>query len=671
MKSLLRNTRLSIGTAFLAVLFAASTTVGGCLSPDLKELNPCLVSGIIDDVDVKKVEKVDILFVIDNSGSMKEEQAKLLNELPRMVTILTSGDMNPDDGINPAADFPPVKDLHVGVVSTDMGLPGIKMSPDPENKCVNYGDDGKFLHQANVAGDPNLVCPGSGTGGGYPLFLSFVEGNNVETFANDFQCITALGTGGCGFEMQLEAPLKALWPANPENLSEEQAGQNIKFFDDTAPYGDERHRDFLRGTLYHSTQSDQLSLLAIIIVTDEEDCSAGAQGNLDFLEHPNSAPPNIKDQPLNLRCYYDTNNRFPTERYVNAFRALRPGYEQLVVFAAIVGIPNVPELDPANFDPDGDGMDEVERDNYYNTILGHPQMQETIRADGQNLEPACTIDNDAYDPNDPNSDPFITKAAPARRLVKVARGFGENGVVATICQDNFTGAMNSIIEAISKQLGGVCLPRKLVRNASGKVNCDIIWEMPPGQNCSAFPFLTPPPAEKPQETDEGRAICVVNQVAVVNPGVEDPSQALESGQQGWYYDDFSLSRLEDCKAAEGEDVQRVAFTLTSASGGETADPPAGVTVKLQCLNEVQSIVSSEEQSAGEVGSECNATDECGDYNCNKTTGTPCLACYADARICVLKCNGDSDCPAAWVCDDRPETTKKTGMPICINPTCGE
>ncbi len=673
MKSRIRSLRPLIEVQLLAcaVLFS------GCLSPELKELNPCLVSGLLDDLDVDKVEAVDILFVVDNSGSMAEEQQRLRDQLPRLITILTTGDMNPEDGITIAEDFPPAKNLHLGVVSTDMGLPGIQVSPDPEGKCGGFGDDGLFQH---VQFDPGLSCQAS-----YPSFLSYIapEGDDpnvllqrAEAVANDFACIATLGTGGCGFEMQLEAPLKALWPANPENMSSTQQGMGINFLGNTTGHGDGAHRDFVRGTQYHSSEPDKLSLLAVIVVSDEEDCSASRQGNLSFLEDPSTAPPGVAEQPLNLRCYYDNEHRFGVERYIETFKQLRPGYERLVVFGAIVGVP--PQIVEADYDQDGDGdINDVEREAYFNDILSHGDMQETIIPEGQeiygdpgkNLMPACYIDNPAYNPSDPMSVPFTTKAAPARRFVEVARGFGPAGVVSSICNDTFTDAMDAIIKAISKQLGGVCLARELTRDSQGKVGCNIIWEMPLGEGCPRG-FTSSPAADKPQTTDDGRAICIVNQVPVVRPGTTEVSDALGPNHpQGWYYDDFSVGRKDECKYAEGDPVPpRIAFTLTGAEGGQTADPPTGVTVKLQCLNQVQSMVGAETSSIGQ-SCEGGCTDPIFGDN---------AFCHPGLQICVLGCDTSADCPAAWVCDDRKETVEGNppedpgpGRPVCVNPTCGE
>ncbi len=633
----------------------------------------CLSSVLLDDLVVDKVEAVDLLFVVDNSGTMAEEQARLRDELPRLITALTTGDLDPSDGIERARDFAPAKDLHLAVVSTDMGFPSAQMSPHPDNKCSGFGDDGLFQH---VQFDPWLSCSAT-----YPPFLSYVgpEGDDVdvllssaEALANDFACIATLGTGGCGLEMQLEAGLKALWPASPDNMSPAHKAMGISFLGRTTGHGDGAHRDFLRGTQYHSSEPDKLSVLAIILVTDEEDCSAGRQGNLDFLEDPSTAPQAVADQPTGLRCYYDRENRYDVERYIEAFKALRPGYEKLVVFGAITGVP--PGFHERDYDLDGDGqVSDPEQREFYHDLLQDPRMQETIVQEGQeiygepggSLMPACSIENLQYDPSDPLSDPFVTMAVPARRIVEVARGFGPNGVVRSICEESFTSAMDAIIEAISKQLGSFCLWRELPRDAEGKLDCNILWEMPKGQECPEG-FTSPPPADQPQTTDDGRKICVVNQVPVINTNTAEVSDALGPDHgHGWYYDDFSVYRMTECRYPAGDPIPpRISFTLPDARGGQTAEPPLGVTVKLQGLNQVYSAVGFEDSQLGWSCLSGRCWDSTHDVFCDPRT-----------ELCVLGCENDADCPEAWTCDHSPETVHGTveapgpGRPICVNKVC--
>jgi hypothetical protein len=142
------------------------------------------------------VDKIDLLFVVDNSGSMREEQASLQREFPRLIKVLTTGQRDPKPS------FPPAEDLHLGVISTDMGMVGVQGIPG----CEGLGDDGIMN---NIPGASVAGCQAT-----YPRFLTYVAGvHDPDQTANDLSCIAALGTDGCGFEQQLEATLKALWPS--------------------------------------------------------------------------------------------------------------------------------------------------------------------------------------------------------------------------------------------------------------------------------------------------------------------------------------------------------------------------------------------------------------------------------------------------------------------------
>jgi hypothetical protein len=150
---------------------------------------------------IRRPDKLDLLLVVDNSNSMASEQAALRAQFPKLIQTLGAGLRRQDD----PEPFPPVKDLHVGVVSTDMGIPGIELPPSCH---ADGGDDGKLQNTPHGDGcDPQ-----------YPAFLSFTsdpligQTTNPEKFANDMGCIAALGTGGCGIEMPLEAAFKAVMP---------------------------------------------------------------------------------------------------------------------------------------------------------------------------------------------------------------------------------------------------------------------------------------------------------------------------------------------------------------------------------------------------------------------------------------------------------------------------
>ena len=397
----------------------------------------------------KAIKNVDILVVIDKSKSMLHEQANLAREMPKLVKALITGDR---DG-NGVKEFTPAESVHLGVVTSDLGLPGmdVRDNPDPIN-CVGQGDDGILYHKGNPSIDP--TCKAS-----YPTFISHKTGtDDPGKTAADFGCMLQVGPNGCGFEQPLEAALKALWPSKNET---------IKFPGDTQGHGDLENAGFLRAD----------SLLAIVVVSDEDDCSTGAQGNLNLLVNNNSdkLPAFLKEDlaraaKVNLRCEYDDElpaaerYRWPIERYLDGFRALRAGAENRVIFGMIGGVPT--DLVDKNSDLQQAILGDITADAadivaYYGRILDDPRMTER-QADGAAtpqaaiLEPACTVANPAYaleaDAGSDRAEQFITAAEPARRYVALAQAFGVNGVVQSICEESFTSPIERLALAISNRI---------------------------------------------------------------------------------------------------------------------------------------------------------------------------------------------------------------------------
>jgi hypothetical protein len=115
-------------------------------------------------------------------------------------------------------------------------------------------------------------------------------------------------------------------------------------------------------------------------------------------------------------------------------------------------------------------------------------------------------------------------------------------------------------------------------------------------------------------------------------------------------------------------------------------PPTGVTVKLECLNETQSLADNRadidqnfEQPT--IGDPCQEVMR----NGQMLSGNPACAvkladgssdtrlfCHDALNVCVLDCATDADCPAAWVCDTRAPVKDKSMADhyYCVNPTCG-
>jgi len=642
--------------AFLGMAALSS----GCLDRELKALNPCLVSGVARKVAVTNVDFVDLLFVVDNSGSMRQEQGALREQFPKLITTLTTGKKSNGE------TFPPVKDMHLGVVSTDMGLAGIANNFPGCNtqRHINGGDDGVLLHPGNT---------GPGCAAMYPPFLSFIQTkDDPAKLATDFGCISNLGTTGCGFEQQLEAGLKALWPKNYKDADGNvyPPEKNPILFLSTTNDGRFGHGDTPttqggNGGFLRNDPIKGLSLIAIVIVSDEEDCSSKNTGH--FISTNDPANP-LSKQGINLRCFYNKQNLFEIDRYVKGFQGLRPGSEQLVIYGAIVGVPK--ELVSPEAREGVQWDDQASRDAYYDMILSDTRMVERPMNENvpsiANVSPSCNRTDKLGERAD---------AYPPVRMVQVAKAFGENAVVQSICQDDFGPAMDAIIDVIAKQLGAVCLPRPLVRKSDGFVGCNVVWELPkagtaPEQtpiDCNGAPFLKPVDKGRAPTNERGGNNCKVDQLPVTTLGT------VPTGN-GWFYDDFSDARKNECPKSQ---PQRVSFS-------DAAKPPTGVTVKLECLNETQKLSNTRldiREKQPEVGDACsNKTAEmvpfADDSKCivelkDGTTDEK-MFCHPKLNVCVKGCNGSADCPAGWVCDTRESSVAATGGKgaFCTNPTCG-
>jgi hypothetical protein len=155
-------------------------------------------------------DQMDILFVIDNSESMSGEQANLIANFPGFVSVL-------DDFRN--ADGDPV-DYHVGVTTTGVSK-RLKIGPISD---TIHGEDGHLQ-----TGD-----------GGCGMTRGWLERDDADV-STKFSCAANVGTDGSVDEMPLEAARLAL-------------GDRVT---------DGSNAGFLR----------EDALLAIVMLTDEQDCS--------------------------------------------------------------------------------------------------------------------------------------------------------------------------------------------------------------------------------------------------------------------------------------------------------------------------------------------------------------------------------------------------------------
>jgi hypothetical protein len=373
-----------------------------------------------------EVRNLDLLFMVDDSGSMKEEQAALRRELPRMIERLTTGDIDGDgDG-----DLLPIEELHLGVVSSDLGLVGIRGIEG----CDGLGDDGVLQHATSTE---LLECTGP-----YPAFLTYPSATYAAApVARDFSCISALGTGGCGFEQPLEATLKALLPSSDDR---------VEFLADPMGFGRLGHGDQENAGFLRPSSGASTSLHAVVMVTDEDDCSNIDTSHLIppmYLDAADPEQATLLAQGLNVRCHLNPDHLFPAERYVDALKSLRPDSEGLIVFGAIVGVP------PALVTPEAlagvDFADRAAREAFYDALLADPAMQvviddnDTLEVHDDSIKPSCQAPGGV--------------AYPPLRVVETARGFGRDSVVQSICQDDFGPAIDAILAAITRASNAACI----------------------------------------------------------------------------------------------------------------------------------------------------------------------------------------------------------------------
>jgi hypothetical protein len=364
---------------------ASSCTPGAACECAGGALGYCEGAGCVcDPGPVPCAQDVDWLFLVDTSNSMVEEQIVLANEIPRLVRVLASGDAN-DDGMR---DFTPVRSLHLGVVTPDLGVGPAASVPT----CDSGGGDDGILQRTGPS------CASSHPSG----VFEFMPGGatSPDAFAASFACVAQAGTGGCGFEQQLEAPLRALSPSSTTAWTREGYVPPT-FRDGSFGHALDANAGFLRDE----------SVLAVTLVTDEEDCSTNEVGLYDPSDSRFVGP-------LNLRCTtYADSGLLPISRYIDGLLGLRthPG---LLVFSAITG---VPDRDFATYD----------------AMLADPEMSYRVNAMGTNVEPTCSgVSGVAF---------------PARRMVEVARDLDRAGVqtsVSSICASSYETAVSDIVRAL-------------------------------------------------------------------------------------------------------------------------------------------------------------------------------------------------------------------------------
>lgn len=433
---------------------------------------------------------VDVLLVIDNSGSMGAEQNELAAALAAFVAVLERPDV--------AADY------RIGITTTDDGNPWCGETTPEEGalqlvSCRSRPEefvlDGPSIDpipEACVDTCPEALTeietvpsPVDGESGGLTAhgWLERIAGRtNLPAGLDIVQalgCVVPQGIRGCGFESPLEAMWKALL------RSRTQGDPNYGFLRDDA-------------------------VLSIIHLTDEEDCSRNRdfdsiflpEGNRVFWSDPTAESPTSavcwnagvlcegsgpyacrsidRDVDGNEVAPADAEDRAvlrPAWYYVDRLWELEldkqtrtPGQEVLVSLVAGV-------------QPDGEVT-------YQDAV--DPQFQQDF-----GMGPGCTGESGS--------------AVPPVRLRELAEAFAVGGQPSmfSICDQSYAPALTTIAEAIAAQIRPACFPSCIADAdpSTGALDpaCDLVQEWP--RDDGAFDRADVPPCEAGDVVPDGADAC--------------------------------------------------------------------------------------------------------------------------------------------------------------------
>ena len=258
--------------------------------------------------ELNPLRQLDLLFVIDNSGSMQEEQTNLRNNFPDFMRALE----------NIKGGLP---DIRIGVVSSNMGA-GPTMVGDG---CPVLGDRGSFQAKAGCGLDTSKN----------PSYLS-VDDKGTKNFTGQltdvFSCMAGLGSDGCGYEHQLQSMRAGLSASDPASTSASNRG-------------------FLRKDAF----------LGIVILSDEDDCSG--EPDADFYRNPmpghssslrctllghvcdGKAVPASKDfkstlgacAPYERQASEKASRLINVQEFVSYVKGLKGGSDQKIIVSSIIG----------------------------------------------------------------------------------------------------------------------------------------------------------------------------------------------------------------------------------------------------------------------------------------------------------------------------------------------
>ncbi|MCA9655617.1 MAG: VWA domain-containing protein [Myxococcales bacterium] len=422
---------------FIPLCLALVPTLAACNAHPLKSVELQTSQEDDDTVPLSVNRDVDILFVIDNSRSMAQEQATLARNFGPLVERLTEVDAN----------------YRIAIITTDAGhmqcpsndAGNFKLRScrsRPEDFETLQGDDYFEEACASVCDHDDIeVLPTATFQDPTPRARPWIESIDGVTNLPEgvdpveaFQCFGPQGVTGCGFESPLEAMRLGLLQA-----------------------GDDRSEEF--GFMRPG------AILAVVFVTDEADCSSRWAQVSDPWDVVNGS-----------RALWSPEN------------ADRGRLTSEVCWFAGVECEQSPDgtqecwaVDKAADGSEADSEDEAvlhPLSRYAELLSQLEEQKKAINPDQELLVAVLTGVPTSYDggriPYTQGNDPeFLLdngigagcesangKAAPPVRLAELAhefRGDEDEVNLYSVCKEDYSDAMSSIAEAIGKQVRPPCV----------------------------------------------------------------------------------------------------------------------------------------------------------------------------------------------------------------------
>ena len=296
-----RGWRRTAHVACALVSIAGAGAVGGCLNRPLEPNEPRRTSTIVEPFTQSAVDKIDLVLMIDNSRSMADKQLILAAAVPDLVGALVNpkcvdpkgtpmttqpADVKEACPVGLVRDFKPITNIHIGIITSSLGGHGsdscsvtndVQSCPGGPNPSNN--DAGHLISRQDACGgaavptygnrgflawdpDGKLTPPGEKVIGS---IIIDAKGNVTDGTPGIVpslrDLVIGVGQVGCGYEAQLESWYRFLIDPEPYKDITLQGGKATPSGTDMVLL--QQRADFLRPS----------SLLAIIMLTDENDCS--------------------------------------------------------------------------------------------------------------------------------------------------------------------------------------------------------------------------------------------------------------------------------------------------------------------------------------------------------------------------------------------------------------